>query len=390
MSKLSEWGRWLWVEAELTASPTLQRTVLSRLHEAKEIGRLVIRPSMTLQQWQGQGRGGPLTVDYVGLGYARPFIKHLLFLEEPPTREIGRIPFWSLGEQVASLGGDITIVEASKHLIRGFSHPGAISLPFRLHHVVDLQRDWEELWRTFGNSARKQDVRLVRKYGYEYELSRNRDDLEMFYHTMYVPTTIERHGRLASLMSIEGLYQRFRHGVLILAKRDGQFVSGGLCPVQHKTVYLSVTGVLNADRQLSREGAVAGIYYFLIRWAHEAGYHAVNLGACWPFLGDGIFQFKRKWGASVLIPPREHKLIWMRVRRDTPAVNQFITENPCVVVGDKGQLLGLIVTDSDDITPEVEAECRKRYATPGLSDLVICSVTELLQRSGRKDGTGSD
>jgi hypothetical protein len=390
MSKLSEWGRWLWLEAELTASPTLQRTVLARLNEAKEIGRLVTRPLLTLQRWQGQGRGGPLTVDYVGLGYARPFMKHLLFVEEPSAREIGRVPFWSLGEEVASLEGDITIVEASKHLIRGFSYQGAVSLPFRLHHVVDLQRDWEEVWRSFGKSARKQDVRLVRKHGYGYELSRNPDDLETFYHTMYVPTTTERHGDLASLVPIERVHQYFRHGLLILVKRDGQIVSGGLCSVQKKTVYLSLTGVLNADHQLSREGAVAVIYYFLIRWAHEAGYHTVNLGACWPFLADGIFQFKRKWGASVILPPREHKLIWMRVRCDTPAVNQFITENPCVVVGDEGQLQGLVVVNSDDITLEVETECRKRYATSGLSDLVICSVTDLLQRSGRKNGTGGD
>lgn len=390
MNKLSEWGRWLWLEAELIAPPALQHTVLSGLHEAKEVGRLVTKHSVAIERWEGQGRGGPLSVDYAGLGYARPFLKDMIFLGEPIDREIDRIPFWSLGERAASLEGDITIVEASKRLIRGFSHRGAVSLPFRLHHVVDLQRDWDDLWRTFGKSARKQDVRLVRKHGYEYQLSRTRDDLEVFYHTMYLPTTVERHGQLASLVPIERLYQYFRHGVLILVKRDGQFVSGGLCSVQKNTVYLSVTGVLNADRQLSREGAVAVIYYFLIKWAHEAGYHAVNLGACWPFLGDGIFQFKRKWGASVIIPPREHKLIWMKVRRDTPAVSQFITENPCVVVGDDGQLLGLVVTDSEDTTPELEAKFRSRYETPGLSDLVICSVTDLLQRSGRKNGTGSD
>lgn len=377
MSRLFEWGRWLWLETELAAPPALQHTVLARLHELKEIGRLITKPSMPIQRWQGQGRGGPLTVDYVGLGYVSPFMKQLLFLEEPTEREVGKIPFWSLGKQVASLEGDITIVEASKHLIRRLSYQGAVSLPFRVHHVVDLQRDWEELWQTFGASARKQDVRLVRKHGYEYELSRNRDDLEQFYHTMYVPTTTERHGQLASVMPLERLYQHFRHGHLLLVKRDGQFVSGGVCTVQQKTVNLSVTGVLNADRQLSREGAVAVIYYFLIRWAHEAGYHKVNLGACWPFMKDGIFQFKRKWGGSVVIPTREHKLIWMRVRRDLPAVNQFITENPCVVLDDKDQLRGLVVTGLDAITPEVEAECRERYTTPGLGDLVICSAADL-------------
>ncbi len=391
MSRLFEWGRWVWCEAELSASPMIQRTVMPRLHEAKEVSRLLLRPYLIIYQWQGQGQGGPLTVSYAGLGYASPFLQKLLFTEEPSEREICRIPVWNLSKQVDSLSSDLTIIEASKYLTRKLPRRGSISLPFRVYHSLDVQREWKDLRGGFRETTRKNDLRRIRKYGYECTLSRSQEDLEMFYHTMYVPTTAARHGQLASIDPIETLYQYFRHGFLLLIKRDGRIVSGGLCSIQQKTVSIALSGVINSNRQLRREGAVAAIHYSLIRWANEEGYQTVNLGACWPFLNNGIFQYKRKWGATVAIPSREHKRIWIRIQRDTPAVRQYMKDNPCVVVGERGELQGLVVTDNlDSVTTEVRARWQKRYATPGLHDLLVRSIADFLEGPVIGESTGSD
>lgn len=386
MNKLLEWSLGMWTEIQLSAPPVVRDSVLPRIHEAKEIARLLIRPRLTIHQWQGQGQGGPLTVNYAGLGYAGPYLKDLLFEKEPTEREISYVPIWSPGEQVKSLAGDLTIIEAGKQLINKLPSQGNILLPLRLLHIVDVQREWDDLWLTFSKSARKQDVRLTRKYGYEYEISHHEKDFEMFYKDMYLPTISDRHGELASITPITESLRYFRHGFLLMVKRDGRFVSAGLCTMRQKMVSLAETGVIDGDFQLTREGAVASIYYFLVQWAHQQGLHSVSFGGCWPFLNDGIFQFKRKWGTTVRVSPRENKRIWIKVHRDTPAVRQFLRENPCVLLGKEGELQGLMVTDNgNEVTPEERAAWEKRYETPGLSGFIIRPVTDLVGEPD-KDG----
>lgn len=384
MSKLFEWSRGLLLEAELAAPPVVQQAVLTRFHEAKEITRMLVRPYLTLYQWQGQGHGGPLRVSYAGFGFAAPFLKSLLFAEEPVVKQEGRLSVWSLKEQLDSLPGDLIIVEASKHLTGTLSAPAAFALPLRVQHHVGVKKSWEEIQGNFRESARKNDVQRIHKFGYEYELSQRPEDFDMFYQTMYVPTMGERHGELASVSSYPILQQYLRRGFLLLIKREGRPVSAGLCSIQGKTVLIAVSGVLNADHQLRREGAVAAIHYSLIRWAHGAGYERVNLGACWPILNNGILQSKRKWGATVTIPPREHKRIWVRVQRPTPAAAQFLQDNPVVAVGPSGTLQGLIFSaDPAAITPAARADWEKKYNMPGLSALCVRSVAEFAMEPGR-------
>lgn len=380
MSKFSELGHWVWMEAQLGAPPFVERAVLRRLHEAKEIARLLAKPYLTLYQWEGQNEGGGVTVTYAGLGYAGPTIKSLLFTEDPSQEEIGRASVWRLSELVNAPTSDITIVESSKYLIRKLPKENAVILPFRLQFVLDVQGEWEEVEQRFRRDARRNDMRKAQKYGYEYEISHSGTDLEMFYRDMYLPTMEKRHGELAALLPRREAYQLLRHGWLFLTKRDGVYVAGGLCHTQRGILEFKEMGVLDGDEQLMREGAVGAMNYLRIRWAHQEGFKGVNLGECWPYL-SGIFQSKRKWGAVVSIPSHEHKRIWIGIHRNTPAVSHFLKSNPCVIVDSKGELHGLIVTcDPDNVPSQSEAMWRKLYETPGLSGLLIRSTTDLMEK----------
>lgn len=380
MSRLSELGHQWWIGLQLGAPPFVQRTVIPFLHQAKEIARLLAEPYMLLYELRGQNQAGPLTVTYGGLEYAKPLLKSLLFLEEPAEKEIGRVLVWRPDDLIDSTASDLTIIESSQYLIRKLPIQNAIILPFRVQFVLDVQGEWEEVEQRFRRDARRNDMRKAQKLNYEYEISHSKTDLEMFYHDMYLPTMQKRHGKLAALLPKREAYQLLRHGWLFLTKRDGVYVSGGLCHAQQGILGFKEMGVLNGDTQLMREGAVGAMNYLRIRWAHQEGYRGVNLGECWPYL-SGMFRSKRKWGAAVSIPSHEHKQIWIRIQRNTPAVSHFLKSNPCVIVNSGGELQGLIVTDDpDDVTPETEAMWHKLYATPGLSGLLVRSVTDLMER----------
>jgi len=295
-------------------------------------------------------------------------------------QEIGRVPLWHASEALGSLTSDLVFVESSQHLIGKLAHQSAVILPFRVQFMLDLQGEWELVEQRFRPNTRRN---IGKAQGYaccEYEISRQAQDVKMFYDKMYLPTVRERHGRLAAILPESEAYQYLRHGWLFLVKRDSVYVCGSLGYARQDTAEFIEMGVLNGDMQLMREGVIEAMNYLRIRWAHQEGYKALSFGECWPFL-SGIFQSKRKWGATVSVPSHEHKQIWVKIQRNTPAASHFLKNNPCVIVDGEGRLNGLIITDDpDQVTPDVAAASRKLYATPGLADLCIRSVTDLMEK----------
>jgi hypothetical protein len=384
VNKASEFIRNLGIKAQLKAPLSVQRAVIPRLHEAKEIARLLARPHLPIYQLQGWGQGGPLAVTYIGLEYAKPLLKSILFVEEPAEQQVGQIPFWRYGELADLSSDDIIIVEAAKHLIRRLPHQDAIVLPQFIRHIVDVRGGWQDVRSRFHKSVRKNELRLIRKYGYEYDLSHDRQDFEEFYHQMYLPTTRDRHGALSSPTSISESYQYFRYGWLFRVKRDGDWVSGVVCHSLENVLIARILGVKNADERLIKEGATSATYYAAIHWANQHGYEAVNFLGTEPYLSGGRFQHKRKWGTTVYVPSHLHRQIWIGVRRITPAVSHFLKETPFIVVDKDGKLHGLIIADDPhNVSPETRKEWEKHYVTPGLSSLLIRSVSSFAEKPAK-------
>jgi hypothetical protein len=158
-------------------------------------------------------------------------------------------------------------------------------------------------------------------------------------------------------------------------KRDGAWVAGALMHPRQDVIMADMSGVRDADEQLIREGAVVAIYYYTLRLANQRGCQGVNFLGSGPVLEGGLFQHKRRWGGEIVVSPYLHRLIWLRVRRGTPAVAQFLKETPLITVGQDGRLRGLIVVDDPyQVSPETEREWGKNYATPGLTDLIVRAV----------------
>jgi hypothetical protein len=356
----------------------VQRTLLPASHKIKEIVRLLAKPYTPLYELQGQNDVGPLTVTYGGLGYAGPMLIDMLFKEAPSKSHVGKLSPVNPTSALEDISSDLIILEASKYLTRQLPSKGAMRLPFRVQFILDLDGELQDVIERFRSDARRNDMRKAEKFGYGYEISHSAADLEMFYHEMYLPTMLKRHGDLAALLSKREAQQLQRHGWLFLTKRNGTYVSGGLCLERQGVFEFREMGVRDGDKQLMREGAVGAMNLLRICWAHQEGFRAVNFGDCWPFI-SGIFRSKRKWGAVVSAIPHEHKQIWIQVQRDTPAVSHFFESNPCVTIDASRELHGLIVTHNPDgVTPQVQERWQKLFATPGLKSLHICSVSDLM------------
>jgi len=375
MSELFELSRRLWIEAQLIAPPWLQRTAIEPVHQARRVLRLLYKPYFKVYQWQGQSQGGPLTVAFAGWADAGPFFQSFLFVEKPTEKVIGQVPVWRL-DKLSDLPGDLVIVEADERLVRRLSRQSALIMPPRIQFMLDVRGSWRDVELRVYRSVRRHEFRLIRKYGYEYEISHSDRDFRKFYSDMYLPTMLEKHQELASPLSMAEARLYFRHGLLTRVKRDGVWVSGGVSQPQRGIVNFKLLGVRNADEQLIHQGAQAAVYYASIHWANQKGFEAVNFEGCRSYM-MGLFKYKRKWGTSISIPAHQYEHIWIKIQRLTPAVRQFLQDNPCIIVDKEKKLYGLVVTDDlNNVTPEAEARWHKQYMAPGLNGIQIRSVTD--------------
>ena len=361
--------------------------IIPFLDTVREYAILLFRPYLAVYRLKGQGKGGPVTLTYAVSGADSDFksyLKNILFVEAEPVEEetVQNLPFWRLRKLIDDSTTDITFIGGGKSLIRRLPSRKAIIMPRSVDQILNIKGEWKDVLARFHTTVRRNELRLIRKYGYETEISDKDTDFEMFFYAMYLPSMKERHGYQAHLKSYAVAYQRFKRGLLFLTKQGDTYVSGGLCDTRSEPgiVHFLLTGVMNANQQLIKVGAQSALYYAIAQWAYDHNYEAVDFEAAEPFLKKGILQHKRKWGMAARIPPNAYKQLWLKIQRHTPAVDQFLKDNPCIMINERGDLQGLFFADDPDQVPaETKAEWDKLCAMPGLNGYRICSVEDLVQ-----------
>lgn len=371
-----------WGETQKRLPAWMQDSIVPHLDTAREYGILVLRPHLSACQLSGPGQGGPLTVTFATNGSDRRlklFLADLLFTAEPEERDLGNVPLWRLGQLINASPSDLTFIGAGKHLLQHLPFRKAILLPRSVGQALDVRGSWDDVVKRLHTTVRRNELRLVRKYEYEYELSHQEADFEMFFHQMYRPSMRARHGQQAHMIPYEKAYHTFKEGVLFLVKRQGVCVSSGLCDITREpgAVHFLMEGVRQGDEQLLKEGAQSTLYYAVIHWANGHGYETVDFEATEPFLKKGILQHKRKWGLRVEV--KLPKRIWLKIHRATPAVAQFLEENPVIAIDKQDRLQGLFFAGNPE---QVPAETRDAWAKlcdmPGMNGYQVRSLREFL------------
>lgn len=226
----------------------------------------------------------------------------------------------------------------------------ALVLPFRLHLLAHLG-DGLDAWRRAVSSSELRWFRAARRTArWELEVAEDDASFEYFYHRMYLPTMRARHGERARCeppdLAREAL---FRHGFLVFLARDGTRVAGSLdrWNVRSRTLVLRLFGVLDGLPEHYRNGTSRVLDFLLLEWACGKGVRTVDFGGIEPFLSQGIFQRKRKLAPRAVLGPNHlgSLRLWWHARRDTPAVRDFLVDNPVVEVVGRDRLRAVYFYD---------------------------------------------
>jgi len=132
-----------------------------------------------------------------------------------------------------------------------------------------------------ASTSVKRDVRHIRSSRFQYSTTRDPGAIDRFFADMYLPYIRQTHGDGAFAASLDKFRQEAEKGAeLLLVEQDGKAVAGVLLglndPERMEALEL---GVLGADRNLVKAGALAAIYYFSLLHAANRGFRRLFLGA---------------------------------------------------------------------------------------------------------------
>lgn len=202
--------------------------------------------------------------------------------------------------------------------------------------VLDLARDERALLAGMEGAERK--IRKADREGVQVAEARGVADVEA-YHGLSTDTADRIRARarftelpLSFFLDVWRLMVPAGHARLFLARHAGQLIAGALFLI-HGDTMLYYQGASTRDRSQTLRQAPAACFWAAIRAARALGLARFDFGGCTPTTDPadpryGVWEFKKKWGASlvtfynaeVLLAPRLVALqetvvapLWQRV-----------------------------------------------------------------------------
>jgi hypothetical protein len=323
------------VESYSSPQSFVRRYVLWPLYYFRRIV-LFIQSGMVFQIYVIRGIAAegslPLTAAYLSSGRGFDFLARRLFENGQYTLEHrGRAFFWQQDKISKELAreADLVIIERNNLLNWTPTYGDWVTSPTWVRMVIELNPNDD--WATVESGFKKhsKNIRRFKKSGFTYRISRSMEDFDLFYDQMYVPLVTQRHTVDAFVDSRKHLLKLFKQGfLLMILDQDGNPIAGDLDHINGDTLFGIACGVRDGDQNLLEEGALSAIYYYALQWCHENGIRRCDIAEVRPFIEDGVYQYKRRWGYQ---PTRElwntrEWLLW--VPNHAPAATNWLNKHP--------------------------------------------------------------
>ncbi|MFF5985051.1 GNAT family N-acetyltransferase [Streptomyces olindensis] len=247
---------------------------------------------------------------------------------------------------------DIVVVGTRADRIGRLPSARSFVMPIRVHFVLDVDQGYRSVLANASKGAKRDFRQQYRKHAWEFGAERDPSWFDFFYDRIYRATMIQRYGDHARTESRDSAYEcLFRSGALFHLSMDGERVGGHLCHWDPGSGVLTsrLLGVLDGAEEYYEAGVLKVMYFLLMEWAAENGVRRLDFQGTEAFLSKGTYQMKRRFGTRVILPPNHfgRKRLWLQVRRDTPAVRDFLVANPLLRVTDEGTLHAVYFHDGE-------------------------------------------
>jgi hypothetical protein len=223
-----------------------------------------------------------------------------------------------------------------------------------------------------SNRSTKWELRKIKKNDLDFKITSKESQFYEFYHNMYLPYMIERHGNRNKCLSYSRLMEYWESGncELMLIKNEKKYIAGQVIVYDNGRARLSLFGIKDGKECYLKSGAGAAGYHFSARYLEYQGHRKIHVGGSRAFLRDGVLQYKKKLGLRLVGRSREGFLI--KVLSLSSGVKEFFLRNPFIFV-DRGRTHGAIFVErlEDCSSAKSLEEFCKSFYTQGMSNLII-------------------
>jgi hypothetical protein len=299
---------------------------------------LLRRHDVTLLQGTEKTSGEPLSIIVAGRRDLKDYILKLAFARGASELPLGRAFGWLRASQIAArapaadmifrhVPSDLEWLPRSNVFVRV---PTWLRLEINLGDRNSIRRGREK-YNRIGNALRRA------RFGFRRGASPA--DFAAFYDRMHLPYVRSRHGDGATVERPDEMLRELQSGAreLILVTLDGRDVGGGTVSFSRPTARFWHIGILEANAALVESGVADAIYHQVITLSRARGCKVLHIGHSRPFVSDGVFEYKRQFGAHAAAARVESEgSVDITPLRFTPAVTHFLNRNPVVAIQPDG------------------------------------------------------
>jgi hypothetical protein len=224
-----------------------------------------------------------------------------------------------------------------------------LRIPQWVNHKVVLPTSKEAFIQGLPRRLRREVLRCIRKYSYTYDLVDTERAFRDFYYDFYMPFIKSRFGSESVIVDERFFLSECRLGCLLRLLRCGVPVAGAILQRVHTELRSVWVGCSPTHGSTGSTGASDVLDYFTFGYALSQGCRRVDLGPTRPLLNDGVFRYKRKWGAQVHQPKLPSGDILLCPLTFTRAVRSVL-ENNFWITREQGKLAGHLLVEGQTIT----------------------------------------
>jgi hypothetical protein len=317
--------------------------------------------------------GKPLRLFYFGSGNHLAWVRDTAFAACTLESERLAIPVWHARRELARAARDVDLVVADlpwpwQRQLRG---QGFVEVPAWINQRLALPDRWPDVLPRLRRSARGEDLRAIRKNGLTCRLVRDENAIRRFYEEMYVPHLTRRFGEAAYIEPEWKIRHCVDQGTLMEILRGEEVVAAQVLWGSRGSLHFLWAGTAGREFGNETRGIFPALYYYGIVHAFEHGFDEADYCGSRPVLADGIFQMKRRWGASVY-DGWSRDTLFLRPRSLSGAVLEFLVRNPLVERKDGG-LAGKVLLPGAAAPEDVE-RMQQVYSSDGIREIAIHSL----------------
>ncbi len=283
----------------------------------------------------------PPKLIYAGYSSAqRKYMAQRLFGRKTYTCRLSGVDFfWHLKSRRRRLNlkADVLIAEASFLTIGFFLKSEGYVMPELIDMKIDIRQPMEVMKRRKGSDF--SDVeRLIRKYHWNYSVTREAKAYHDFFFNMHLPYIKLRYPGRAIIPTFRQFQESCRSSFLIHVHRDDSPLAGIVVVIDQGHPSLHRLGIRGGNTDYLKQGVIGAMYYFAILESQKMGYGELWLGGTYPFLSDGLTKYKMRLnGEFILNDDRDRNHLWVFSGNSESARN-FFRQNPFICVGRDGKL----------------------------------------------------